>query len=146
MPFTAVSGLSEPRFRDAERAVTGCPSKSVEESTLISRQRLSRESVTDPIAERVRKVGETTVRSIGHIARMQRVLDNNAAYVEPGDMLSELMEDNKALATRLRETHNVCEEARDIAAASLIEVWIDETECRTWFLFEAGRRADSAGH
>ena len=100
----------------------------------------------DPIAERVRKLGGNTLRSIGNIARMQRVLDNDADYVEPSDMLAELREDNKALAGRLREAHNVCDEHRDIATASLIEVWIDETERRTWFLFEAGRRGDSAGH
>jgi len=102
-------------------------------------------AMTDPIAERVRKVGGSTLRSIGHIARMQRVMDNDAEYVEPSDMLAELREDNKALAARLREAHNVCEEHRDIATASLIEVWIDETERRTWFLYEAGRRSDSAG-
>jgi starvation-inducible DNA-binding protein len=102
-------------------------------------------AMTDAIAERVRKVGGTTLRSIGHIARMQRVLDNDAEYVEPSDMLAELREDNKALAARLREAHNVCEEYRDIATASLIEVWIDETERRTWFLYEAGRRGDSGG-
>jgi starvation-inducible DNA-binding protein len=103
-------------------------------------------AMTDPIAERVRKLGEPTMRSIGHIARTQRVLDNDAVYVEPEDMLAELLEDNKALAARLREAHNVCEEGRDVATASLIEVWIDETERRTWFLFEASRHADSAGH
>jgi len=102
-------------------------------------------AMTDPIAERVRKVGGSTLRSIGHIARMQRVMDNDAEYVEPSDMLAELREDNKALAGRLREAHNVCEEHRDIATASLIEVWIDETERRTWFLYEAGRRGDSGG-
>jgi starvation-inducible DNA-binding protein len=102
-------------------------------------------AMTDPVAERVRKVGGSTVRSIGHIARMQRVMDNDAEYVEPSDMLAELREDNKALAARLREAHNVCEEYRDIATASLIEVWIDETERRTWFLYEAGRRGDSGG-
>ena len=102
-------------------------------------------AMTDAIAERIRKVGGTTLRSIGHIARMQRVLDNDAEYVEPSDMLAELREDNKALAARLREAHNVCEEYRDIATASLIEVWIDETERRTWFLYEAGRRGDSGG-
>ncbi len=102
-------------------------------------------AMTDPIAERVRKVGGSTLRSIGHIARMQRVMDNDAEYVEPSDMLAELREDNKALAARLREGHNVCEEHRDIATASLIEVWIDETERRTWFLYEAGRRGDSGG-
>src|SRR5213078_5257175 len=93
-----------------------------------------------PIAERVRKVGGSTLRSIGHIARMQRVMDNDAEYVEPSDMLAELREDNKALAARLREAHNVCEEHRDIATASLIEVWVDETERRLWFLFETSPR------
>jgi len=102
-------------------------------------------AMADPIAERVRKVGGTTLRSIGQIARMQRFLDNDAEYVEPSDMLAELREDNKTLAARLREAHNVCEEYRDIATASLIEVWIDETERRTWFLYEAGRHRDSAG-
>ena len=103
-------------------------------------------AMTDPIAERVRKVGATTLRSIGHIARTQRVLDNDADYVEPLDMLAELQEDNKDLARRLREAHGVCEEHEDIATASLIEVWIDETERRTWFLYEACRRADATGH
>jgi starvation-inducible DNA-binding protein len=102
-------------------------------------------AMTDPIAERVRKIGGSTLRSVGHIARTQRVSDNDAHYVEPSDMLAELREDNKTLATRLREAHNVCGEYRDIATASLIEVWIDETERRTWFLFEAGRRGDSGG-
>ena len=103
-------------------------------------------AMTDAIAERIRKIGQGTVRSIGHVARLQRVLDNDAEYVEPQDMLAELMEDNKTLAARLREAHNVCEEGRDVATTSLIEVWIDETERRTWFLFEVHRRADSAGH
>ena len=103
-------------------------------------------AMTDPIAERIRKVGGTTLRSIGHIARTQRVLDNDADYVEPLDMLAELREDNKTLAARLREAHDVCDEHRDIASASLIEVWIDETERRTWFLFEASRPGDSGGH
>ena len=103
-------------------------------------------AMTDPIAERIRKVGGTTLRSIGHIARTQRILDNDAEYVEPSDMLAELREDNKTLATRLRETHGVCDEHEDIASASFIEVWIDETERRTWFLFEASRPADTSGH
>ena len=103
-------------------------------------------AMTDPIAERIRKLGGSTLRSIGHIARTQRVLDNDAEYVEPLDMLAELREDNKTLAARLREAHNVCDEHRDIATASLIEVWIDETERRTWFLFESSRQADSSGH
>jgi starvation-inducible DNA-binding protein len=97
-------------------------------------------AMTDPIAERIRKLGGSTLRSIGHIARTQRVLDNDAEYVEPLDMLAELRQDNQDLAGRLREVHNVCDEHRDIATASLIEVWIDETERRTWFLFEASRR------
>jgi starvation-inducible DNA-binding protein len=102
-------------------------------------------AMTDPIAERVRKVGGSTLRSIGHIARMQRIADNDADYVEPSDMLAELREDNKSLASRLREAHNVCDKHRDIATSSLIEVWIDETERRTWFLFEAGRPQDATG-
>jgi starvation-inducible DNA-binding protein len=97
-------------------------------------------AMTDPVAERVRKIGGLTLRSIGHIARTQRVLDNDAEYVEPADMLAELAEDNKTLAARLRQAHNVCDKYRDVATASLIEVWIDETERRTWFLFEATRR------
>ncbi|PYJ22289.1 MAG: DNA starvation/stationary phase protection protein [Verrucomicrobia bacterium] len=99
-------------------------------------------AMTDPVAERVRKVGGLTLHSIGQIARSQRVLDNDAEYVEPLDMLAELADDNKTLAARLREAHNVCDEHRDVATASLIEVWIDETERRTWFLFETTRRAN----
>jgi starvation-inducible DNA-binding protein len=98
-------------------------------------------AMTDPIAERIRKLGGTTLRSIGHIGRLQRVVDNDADYVEPQDMLAEVREDNQELAARLREVHNVCDEHRDIATASLIEVWIDETERRTWFLFEAARQS-----
>src|SRR5579863_702442 len=90
-------------------------------------------AMTDPIAERVRKLGGTTLRSIGHISRTQRILDNDAAYVQPLDMLAELRDDNRGLASSLREVHNICDEHRDIATASLIEVWIDETERRTWF-------------
>ena len=100
-------------------------------------------AMTDAIAERVRKIGGSTLKSVGHISRMQRVEDNDADYVEPQDMLAEVREDNKTLAARLREAHNVCEEHRDIATASLIEVWIDETERRTWFLFEAARQGAS---
>jgi starvation-inducible DNA-binding protein len=97
-------------------------------------------AMTDPVAERVRKIGGRTLTSIGQISRTQRVLDNDAEYVEPLDMLAELADDNKTMAARLREAHNVCDEHRDVATASLIEVWIDETERRTWFLFEATRR------
>jgi starvation-inducible DNA-binding protein len=103
-------------------------------------------AMTDPIAERVRKIGGLTLRSIGHVSRLQRISDNDAEFVEPSDMLAELREDNKTLAANLREAHDVCEEHRDLATASLIEAWIDETERRTWFLFESDRRGDSSGH
>ena len=96
--------------------------------------------MTDPIAERIRKIGGTTLRSIGHIKRIQRVLDNDADYVEPLDMLAELRDDNMTLAGRLREAHDVADEHRDVATASLIENWIDETERRVWFLFETTRK------
>ncbi|HTD43313.1 MAG TPA: ferritin-like domain-containing protein, partial [Bryobacteraceae bacterium] len=86
------------------------------------------------------------LRSIGHIARTQRVADNDAGYVEPEDMLAELREDSNTLAARLRAAHDVCDEHHDIATASLIEVWIDETERRAWFLFEASRKGDFSGH
>src|ERR1700726_1276610 len=93
-------------------------------------------ATTDDIAERVRKIGGTTLRSIGHVARVKRVLDNDAEFVTPQDMLGELREDNKELTARLRETHDLCDEHGDVATASLIENWIDEAERRTWFLFE----------
>ena len=95
--------------------------------------------MTDPIAERARKIGGVTLRSIGDIARRQRILDNEADYVDPKDMLAELRDDNKSLTVSMREVHNVCDEYGDVATASLLEVWIDETERRTWFLFEATR-------
>jgi starvation-inducible DNA-binding protein len=98
-------------------------------------------ATTDDIAERARKIGGTTLRSIGHIGRLQRVLDNDADFVTPLDMLAELRDDNKQLVTSLRETHSVCDEHNDVATASLIENWIDEAERRTWFLFEATRVA-----
>jgi starvation-inducible DNA-binding protein len=96
-------------------------------------------AMTDPIAERARKIGGTTLRSIGDISRRQRLLDNDAEYVDPKDMLAELRDDNKSLTTSLRAVHDVCDEYGDVATASLLEVWIDETERRTWFLFEATR-------
>jgi starvation-inducible DNA-binding protein len=96
-------------------------------------------AMTDEIAERVRKIGGMTLRSVGQIAKMTRVSDNDAPYVEPLDMIAELREDNKTLATRLREAHDVCDEHHDVATASLIENWIDEAERRTWFLFETAR-------
>jgi starvation-inducible DNA-binding protein len=102
--------------------------------------------MTDPIAERIRKTGGSTLRSIGHVGRLQRIKDNDAEYVDPLDMLAELREDNMILAARLREVHGVVDEARDIATASLIETWIDETERRIWFLFESSRHGDPTGH
>ena len=99
-------------------------------------------ATTDDIAERVRKIGGTTLRSIGHVARLQRVLDNEAEFVTPLDMLAELREDNKQLTARLRETHDLCDEHGDVATASLLENWIDEAERRTWFLFETARRSE----
>lgn len=102
-------------------------------------------AMTDPLAERVRKIGGITLHSIGQISRLQRLSDNDADYVDPVDMLAELREDNKSLTARFREAHEVCSEHGDVASTSLIEVWIDETERRTWFLFEASRKGDP-GH
>ncbi|MBY2932401.1 Dps family protein [Rhizobium leguminosarum] len=96
-------------------------------------------AMTDDIAERARKIGGTTLRSIGQIARQQRLLDNDADFVTPEDMLSELREDNVQLVSLLREVHGLCDEHNDVATASLIENWIDEAERRTWFLFETTR-------
>src|SRR5438445_11215094 len=112
---------------------------------LLDAQAYQRYATTEPIAERVRKLGGTTVRSIGHIGRLQHVSDNDAEYVTPLDMLAELREDNARLADRMRETHGVCDDHGDVATASLLEVWIDEAERRAWFLFEASRPAESAG-
>jgi starvation-inducible DNA-binding protein len=96
-------------------------------------------AMTDEIAERVRKIGGTTIRSIGNIARLQRIPDNDAEYVTPKDMLSELREDEKALVSSMRAVHTVCDEAGDVATASLLENWIDQGERRIWFLFETTR-------
>jgi starvation-inducible DNA-binding protein len=96
-------------------------------------------AMTDALAERVRKIGGTTLRSIGQVSRLQRIFDNDAEYVTPLDMLAELRDDNKQLAANLREAHALCDENGDVASASLIENWIDETERRTWFLFETTR-------
>ena len=98
-------------------------------------------AMVDPIAERARKLGGNALRSIGQVKKLQRVLDNDADYVTPQDMLAELREDNKQLAKNMRVLHEVCDEHNDIATASLIENWVDETERRTWFLFEAARQA-----
>jgi starvation-inducible DNA-binding protein len=96
--------------------------------------------MTDIIAERVRKIGGTTLRSIGEIGRLQRILDNDADYVTPDDMLAELRDDNRQLAASMRELHDLCDDHGDVATASLIENWIDEAERRVWFLFETGRK------
>ncbi|VCU72508.1 DNA protection during starvation protein [Pigmentiphaga humi] len=124
--------MSGPHFRDYH--------------VLLDEQATEIFAMTDDIAERVRKIGGPTIKSIGHIARQQRILDNDADFVQPLDMLAELREDNKQLSGNLREAHEMCDTHRDIATASLIENWIDETERRTWFLFEASREADSTGH
>jgi starvation-inducible DNA-binding protein len=102
-------------------------------------------AATDAIAERVRKIGGTTIRSIGQIGREQRIADNDADYVTPLDMLAELRQDNLQLTASMRETHGLCDEHGDVATASLLEVWIDEAERRTWFLFEATRGVESRG-
>jgi len=96
-------------------------------------------AMTDAMAERIRKIGGTTLRSIGHIGRLQRLLDNDAGFVSPSAMLAELRDDNRQLTAYMRETHALCDEHRDVATASLLENWIDESERRTWFLFETAR-------
>ena len=103
-------------------------------------------AATDDMAERVRKIGGMTLRSIGDIGRLQRIKDNEEDYVPPIDMLKELMEDNKAVARAMREVHKLCDDHEDVATASMLEIWIDETERRSWFLFEASRKADQSGH
>jgi starvation-inducible DNA-binding protein len=103
-------------------------------------------ATTDPLAERVRKLGGKTLRSIGDVGRTQRLQDNDADFVSPRDMLLELLRDNKAMAQAMREAHELCDEHDDVATASILEVYIDETERRTWFLFEASRDPDDTGH
>ena len=103
-------------------------------------------ATTDPLAERVRKIGQPTLRSIGNISREQRLADNDAPYVEPQDMLAELREDNQRVVASMREAHGLCEEHEDIATASLLETYIDEAERRVWFLYEASRQGDPTGH
>ena len=102
--------------------------------------------MTDELAERVRKIGGTTLRSIGHIAKLQRIPDNDVEMVPPLDMLRELMEDNKSLIKNMREAHEIAEKGEDVATTSLLENFIDEAEKRAWFLFEASRDADETGH
>ena len=103
-------------------------------------------AMTDVLAERVRKLGGRTIRSIGEVARQQRIADNDADYVTPDDMLAELRDDNQRFVSAMREAHDVCEEHGDVATTSLLEVYIDETERRVWFLYEAGRQGDPTGH
>ena len=117
--------MSGPHFRDYHK--------------LFDQQAEQLFEMTDAVAERVRKVGGMTLHSIGEIARLQRIRDNDEPFVEPEDMLSELREDNKALAVSLRAAHQLCDKHKDVATASMIEIWLDEGERRTWFLFEAGR-------
>jgi len=117
--------MSGPHFRDYH--------------LLLDEQSVQIFAMTDDIAERVRKVGGTTLRSIGHIARLQRISDNDADFVTPQDMLAELRQDNVQLLSEMRRTHELCDEAGDVASASLLENWIDETERRAWFLFESAR-------
>ena len=103
-------------------------------------------AMTDVLAERVRKLGGNTLRSIGDIARQQRLADNDAAYVEPQDMLAELRDDNQRLIAEMREAHDVCDEHNDVATTSLLENYIDEAEKRVWFLYESSRKGDPTGH
>lgn len=118
--------VSGPHFRDYHR--------------LLDDQSAELLASTDAMAERVRKLGGTTIRSIGHVARIQRVADNDAEFVSAGGMLAELREDNTAMAARLRELHGLCDDHNDVATASLLENWIDQAEGRAWFLFETTRR------
>lgn len=103
-------------------------------------------ATVDVLAERVRKIGQATLRSVGDISRQQRISDNDAVYVDPQDMLAELRDDNQRFITSMRETHDVCDEHGDVATTSLLEVYIDEAEKRVWFLYEASRRGDPSGH
>ena len=103
-------------------------------------------ATTDELAERVRKIGGTTLRSIGQISKLQSIEDNNEDFVDPADMLRELMADNKNVAAAMRKAHKICDDHEDVASASLLENFIDATERRTWFLFEAARNADGSGH
>ncbi len=120
--------LSGPHFRDYH--------------LLLDEQATQIHAITDPIAERARKLGGTTLRSIGHVAKLQRLRDNDAEFVTPRDMLAELREDNRQLAASMRQLHGLCDEHGDVATASLLEVWLDEAERRTWFLYEATRHAE----
>lgn len=124
--------MSGPHFRDYH--------------LLLDEQADQIEDSIDPLAERVRKLGQTTLRSIGHIGKLQSIKDNDEPFVSPGDMLKELEADNRAMASAMRKAHELCDDNQDAATAGLLETFIDETERRAWFLFEAGRGADNSGH
>ena len=124
--------MSGPHFRDYH--------------LLLDEQATQIYATVDPLAERVRKLGQPTLRSIGQIAKLSRIKDNNEEFVSPYEMLSELLEDNKSMAESMRSAHKVCDDNEDIATASLLETFLDETEKRTWFLFEAARGAGPGGH
>lgn len=124
--------ISGPNFRDFHK--------------MLDEQAASIYASIDPLAERIRKIGGRTLLSIGHISRLQTVEDNDEGAVGALDMLLELMEDNKRVAKAMRDAHAVCDEHDDVASASLLEVYIDETERRVWFLFESSRSADATGH
>ncbi len=124
--------MSGPHFRDYH--------------LLLDEQADQVEATIDPLAERVRKLGQTTLRSIGHIGRLQSIKDNDESFVAPGSMLRELETDNRAMAEAMRKAHELCDGNRDAGTAGLLETFIDETERRAWFLFEAGRGADNSGH
>jgi starvation-inducible DNA-binding protein len=102
-------------------------------------------AMTDVLAERVRKLGGRTIRSIGDISRQQRIADNDAEYVDPLDMLAELRDDTQRFISSMREAHDVCDEHNDVATTSLLEVYIDESERRVWFLYEASRHGEPTG-
>lgn len=124
--------VSGPNFRDYHR--------------LFDEQAAQILATTDPLGERVRKISRTTLRSIGHIAQLTNVADNDAPFVSPLEMLNELVADNKAVVRSMRKAHRVCDEHNDVASASLLENFIDEAEERVWFLFEASRGLDASGH
>ena len=100
----------------------------------------------DPLAERVRKIGQTTIRSIGHVSKLAHLKDNDREYVSAADMINELISDNRAMAESMRKCHALCDDKEDAATAGLLEIYIDETERRTWFLFETSRASDRSGH
>src|SRR5712671_5370062 len=136
-PLSTPTALSADAVRDISAALTALLA---DVFALYMKTKNFHWHMTGPLAERVRKIGGTTLRSAGHVTRVQRILDNDAEYVSPPDMLAELRDDNAQLSRSMRQAHLLCDEAGDIATASLLENWIDETERRTWFLFECTRQ------